>query len=93
MFLKQYQDGLHTGENPNIKTKVIAIDLAGTKDYSPITNDEELSSNLGIVVNNAGQLIPGKFFTQDPNKLESELRLNTFAITLLTKYARNAFVK
>ena len=55
--------------NPNIKTKVIPIDLAGTTDYSAITADKELSSNLGVVVNNAGQLVPGKFFNSDPRKL------------------------
>lgn len=78
--------------NPNIKTKVIPIDLAHTSDYSPITSDPELSSNLGVVVNNAGQLLPGSFFSLDPSKLQSELKLNTVAITLLTKYARNAFM-
>ena len=48
--------------NPEAKVKVVPIDLAATTDYSVITSDKEVMSNLGIIVNNAGQLIPRKFF-------------------------------
>lgn len=71
--------------------KVVPIDLANAADYSPITDDKEVSDNLAIVVNNAGQLLVGKFFELAPEKLQTELRLNLNAVTLLSKYARNAF--
>ena len=78
--------------NPQAKVKVVPIDLASTTDYGAITSDEEVMSNLGIIVNNAGQLFPGNFLQQDPARIQSKHKLNLNAITLLTKYARNAFV-
>lgn len=48
--------------NPSIKVKCIPIDLANTTDYSDITHDKEVIDNLGILVNNAGQLLEGQFF-------------------------------
>jgi len=79
------------GINHNLKVKVVPIDLANAADYSAITADKEVSDNLGIVINNAGQFLEGKFFEIAPEKLQSELRLNLNAVTLLSKYATNAY--
>jgi short-subunit dehydrogenase len=57
------------GINHNLKVKVVPIDLANTTDYSAITADKEVSDNLGLVVNNAGQLLEGKFFGIAPERL------------------------
>ena len=65
--------------------------MANSTDYSSITEDKEVSDNLALVVNNAGQLQEGRFFEIDPTKLQTELRLNLNAVSLLSKYARNAF--
>ena len=68
--------------------KIVPIDLSNTIDYSPITSDKEVMSNLGVVVNNAGQLISGKFFNLNPQSIQNEHKLNMNAIVLLTKYAK-----
>ena len=57
------------GINHNLKVKIVPIDLANSTDYSAITDDKEVSDNLGIVVNNAGQMCDGKFFDFAPEKL------------------------
>ena len=72
---------------------MVPIDLANESDYSAITADKEVADNLGIVVNNAGQLLEGRFLEIAPEKLQTELKLNLYAVTLLSKYARNAFAR
>lgn len=67
--------------------------MANTNDFSAITGDKEVSDNLAIVVNNAGALMEGRFLEMAPEKLQLELNLNLKPMTLLTKYARNAFAK
>ena len=57
--------------NPDLKVKVVTIDLANTSDYSSITQDSEVMSNLGIVVNNAGIMVQRNFFDQDPQAKQS----------------------
>jgi len=52
--------------NNNVKVKVVSIDLANATDYTPITGDREVSENLAIVVNNAGQHLDGRFFEIAP---------------------------
>jgi len=32
--------------------------------------------NLGVMVNNAGQLLDGKFLQQDPAKIQTQHKLN-----------------
>lgn len=54
------------GINHNLKVKVVPIDLASSTDYSAITADKEVSDNLAIVVNNAGQLLEGRFLELAP---------------------------
>ena len=39
-------------------------------DVTAITGDEEVNQNLGIVINNAGKLILGKFFDLSPSEIE-----------------------
>ena len=48
---------------------MVPIDLANERDYSAITADKEVAENLGIVVNNAGQLLEGRFLEIAPEKL------------------------
>jgi short-subunit dehydrogenase len=52
--------------NPELKVKVVPIDLAKATDYSPITGDREVMENLGVLVNNAGVMVRRNFFEQDP---------------------------
>lgn len=78
---------------PERQVRVTPIDLAATKDYSAIAGDAEVMSNLGIVVNNAGQMVYGKFLDIDPAKLQTEGQLNLNAITLVSKHALNSFEK
>ena len=47
--------------------------------------------NLGVLVNNAGVMAKRNFFTQDPEEIQIQHKLNMYAITLLSKAARNAF--
>jgi short-subunit dehydrogenase len=77
--------------NPNIKVKVVAIDL--TKNYDAITSDTEVMQNLGILVNNAGHGLPNKFFDQNPAQICDQHHLNLNAITILTKHAKNSFIE
>lgn len=41
-------------EYPNCKVKCVPVDFGKTFDYSSITGDEEVMSNLGMLVNNVG---------------------------------------
>ena len=40
--------------NPNIQVKCIQMDYAASSDYSAITRDAEIMSNLSFLVNNVG---------------------------------------
>ena len=75
--------------DPNAEVLVVPIDLASAKDYSPIVGAKGVMGNLGILINNAGQLVDGHFFGLDPWKLQTENQLNMNAITVMTKYAIN----
>ena len=70
---------------------MVPIDLS--KDYDAIASDTNVMQNLGILVNNAGQGLPNKFFDQDPALICDQHHLNLNAITILTKHARNSFVE
>lgn len=80
-------------DHPNIKIKTVPIDLGKTIDYSSITSDKEVMQNLGMIVNNAGYLDSNKFLQQDPQAIQNITKLNTYAITLLSKYAKATFVE
>lgn len=49
--------------------------------------------NLGIVVNNAGQLVDGQFLEVSPASLKTEGQLNLNAIVCMTRNVLNSFEK
>ena len=49
--------------------------------------------NLAIVVNNVGQLDPVKFLDQNPERIQSQHKLNIYAITFITKYQINNWAR
>jgi len=49
--------------------------------------------DVKILVNNVGTGSFGQQLEQDPAKLEQCIKLNCYPITLLSKYAKNAFQK
>ena len=77
--------------HPDRQVKVIPVDLSKPSDYVKLTHDIDLFSNLGMIVNNAGQMHFYGFLDQKPETIQTQHVLNMYAITLLTKYSRMAF--
>merc|ERR1712086_471047 len=71
---------------PGVKVEIASADLSDPTKYSVITQNKEVTSNLGIIVNNAGHFQCVPVFEQKPQDLQSLYKLNIYAITLFTKY-------
>ena len=74
-----------TAANPNVKTRIISLDLqtAKTEDYAHLFDAGQHS----IVVSNAGVIDRRKFFEIPLDKIENLIKTNVHPYVLLAKYA------
>lgn len=78
--------------NPSSEVRVVPVDLS-SNNMEPLLEQQEVWDNLGILVNNAGQLVADQFLTRDPDSIQSMMKLNHNAMAVLTKHAYLSFKK
>lgn len=75
------------------QTDIIEADLADTAGIETVENRLRSDATIGILVNNAGTTIPGRFVDQTPGDIASLIALNTTSVARLANAVAPRFAQ
>ena len=76
-----------------MEVRPIVHNFQGSNDYSTIVNQSDIMDNLRVIVNNVGVLKLNGDLEMKPEDLQAQIIVNMYPITLMSKYAKLAFMK
>ncbi|MET0341213.1 MAG: SDR family oxidoreductase [Polyangiales bacterium] len=76
-----------------VAAEVLRADLTDARDIAKVEARLRDDASIGVLINNAGALAPGKFVEQSPEVVADLIQLNTTAITRLAAAVAPRFVR
>ena len=80
--LEQLADRLH--RDAGVQVDVLRADVTNDRDIAAVETRLREDTRIGVLVNNAGAVLPGQFLDQSSNDVAGLIALNVTALTRLT---------